>query len=216
MRVVVPILVAVGLVMTGPSGQAQTILNGSFELSTADPPPGTFSTLSSGSAVIIGWTVGGNGVDYINGFWQASAGTHSLDLSALDTGSISQSAIITVVGQQYRVTFDMAGNPAVGIGNAVKRLTVQATGGSAQTNQFDVTGKTVNNMGWTTMLYDFVATSTTTTLTFTSLEGSSAGPALDNVSIAAIPVPEPTGIVAAVAVAGLGVRAVRRRRVIAG
>ena len=58
----------------------------------------------------------------------------------------------------------------------------------------------------------YVATSTTTTLTFTGLDNNPFGAAIDNVTIA--PVPEPAGLLA-VAVTGLAVRAVRRRKLAA-
>jgi hypothetical protein len=47
-------------------------------------------------------------------------------------------------------------------------------------------------MGWTTQTYSFTATGPSTTLSFTSLENSAYGPALDNVALADVtPVPAP-------------------------
>lgn len=189
----------------------QSIVNGSFELGSPSDAGG-FTQLSSGSTAMTGWTVGGSGIDWIGTYWQPSAGSRSVDLSATNAGSISQSGISTVIGQPYRISFDMAGNPTPGYGSPIKNMTVQATGGSVQNYQFDTTGRTTINMGWTTMVYDFVATSTSTTLTFSSLDLTPTGPAIDNITIA--PVPEPTSVLAVAAVAGLGVRAVRRRRAV--
>jgi choice-of-anchor C domain-containing protein len=192
----------------------QSVVNGSFELGSPSDGRQGLTTVSSGSTNITGWTVGGNGIDWIGPYWQAASGTKSIDLSALSAGSISQDNIATTVGQQYRVTFDMAGNPDGG--NVVKSLNVQATnGGTTQTYTFDTTGKSKTNMGWTTYLYDFFATSSSTTLSFTSLDTGPYGPALDNVSIQVIPVPEPASILGVAAVAGLSVRTLRRRKAVA-
>ncbi|MFO0851882.1 MAG: choice-of-anchor C family protein [Gemmataceae bacterium] len=201
-------VLAIGVAV--PAAHGQSVVNGSFELGSPSDGGQGFTQLSSGSTAITGWSVGGAGVDWIGIYWQPSAGNRSVDLSALSAGSISQSGISTVIGQPYRISFDMAGNPTPGFGSPIKNMSVQATGGSVQNYTFDTTGRTTTNMGWTTMVYDFVASSTNTTLTFSSLDLTPTGPAIDNVTI--IPVPEPTSVLAVAAVAGLGVRAARRRR----
>ena len=155
---------------------AAPLNNGSFELGT---DPGSFTQLADGSTVITNWTIGGNGVDYIGTYWTASDGSRSIDLSATDTGSVSQT-FTTIVGVPYKVTFDMAGNPAGG--NQIKNMTVSA-GGAPTAYTFDITGHNLVSMGWTSKTFNFVATSTSTTLTFTSLEANAFGPALDNVVI---------------------------------
>jgi hypothetical protein len=45
------------------------------------------------------------------------------------------------------------------------------------------------NMLWQEMTWDFTATSTLTTLSFLSKESDAYGPALDNVSVVAVPLP---------------------------
>lgn len=206
--VVIPVIASMWIGAVAPSARGQSIVNGSFELGSPSDGGAGYTTVSSGSSAITGWSVGGGGVDWIGSYWQPSAGNRSVDMSATTAGTISQTGITTVIGQAYRISFDMAGNPDGG--SAIKRVDVLATGGSTQTFQFDTTGQTKANMGWTTMVYDFVASSTSTTLSFTGLDNNPYGAALDNVSIA--PVPEPTSVLAIAAVAGLGVRAVRRRR----
>jgi choice-of-anchor C domain-containing protein len=176
------IIILVSLTFTSSSAWAG-LINGSFELGT---DPGSFKTLNPGATDITGWTITGQ-LDYIGTYWQASDGGRSLDLSGLSAGSIQQD-IDTIIGSTYIVNFDMAGNPD---GDpTIKQLTVEAVGVDAQAFDFDITGHTKSNMGWQTMQWLFVANVTTTTLKFTSLVGDTGwGPALDNVTVTAVPAP---------------------------
>ncbi len=76
----------------------------------------------------------------------------------------------------------MAGDP-VGAPQ-IKQMRVTAAG-QGRNFSFDVSGRSTNNMGWQTKSWVFTATSTSTTLEFSSLNqgGGSSGPALDNVSV---------------------------------
>ncbi len=117
--------------------------------------------------------------------WVPTEGVQSLDLDGISAGAIYQD-VPTVAGQQYTITFSIAGNP--GAGTAVK--TVQVTAGSAsQAFTFDTTGKTPSNMGWTQQTLAFTATGSTTRLQFASLDdaNSAGGPALDGISVVATP-----------------------------
>jgi choice-of-anchor C domain-containing protein len=165
--------------------------NGSFEegidpAGTADAPVGG-TALSALSRNIRGWNIGGNGVDYIGGLWSAADGKRSIDLNAALPGNISQ-RVNTVVGDLYEVVFALAGNTE---GQpTVKTMTVQATGSNEMEYSVDTTGKTGKSMGWSDKVYEFVATSKTTTISFTSTttqknsDGLSPfGPTLDNVRI---------------------------------
>jgi choice-of-anchor C domain-containing protein len=187
----IAIIILVSLTFTGSSARAG-LINGSFELGT---DPGAYMTLNPGATDITGWTITGQ-LDYIGTYWQASDGSRSLDLSGLSAGSIQQD-IDTIIGYTYIVNFDMAGNPD---GDpTIKQLVVEAVGVDAQAFDFDITGHTKSDMGWQTMQWSFVANAATTTLKFTSLVGDTGwGPALDNVSITAIPAP------AALVLLGLG------------
>ena len=178
----VVIIILVSLTFTGSSASA-ALINGSFELGT---DPGAYKTLNPGATDITGWTITGQ-LDYIGTYWQASDGSRSLDLSGLSAGSIQQD-IDTTVGYTYIVNFDMAGNPD---GDpTLKQLILEAVGVDAHAFNFDITGHTKSDMGWQTMQWSFVATSATTTLKFTSLVGDTGwGPALDNVTVMAIPAP---------------------------
>jgi choice-of-anchor C domain-containing protein len=161
---------------------AAGLSNGSFENGTYVDGGFGFQTLAAGSTTITGWTVGGAGVDWISTYWTAQDGNMSLDLNALLPGSISQT-FATSPNNTYVVQFYLAGNPAGG--PATKGLTVIATGATSQSFTFDTTGKSLTAMGWVLSTYTFVATSSSTTLTFTADTSNTSpyGPALDNVTV---------------------------------
>jgi len=207
MRKILLVLLALtatsSMVMAGP-----TLINGSFE--SASVNPGSYVTLSEGSTAITGWTVIGTiqytkSIDYIGGYWQAADGSRSIDLNGYnDRGGIQQ-AIETVAGQKYEVRFSMSGNPDGS--PAEKKLIVSA---DAQSDDFVyvVTGSK-SNMKWASYVWYFTATDESTLLTFQSAIDGSFGPALDNVSISAVPAP------GAILLAGLGtglVGWIRRRQ----
>ena len=176
-----------------PVAQATPFVNGSFE---AGVDPGSFSTLNVGdSTSITGWTVGGgqNSIDYIGSYWIAANGFRSIDLNGLGAGSISQTFDV-VSGQTYQVSFQMAGNPAGG--PTLKTLTGTANATVYVPPGFNISGADLNNMGWLTHTFTFTATGSSETLTFASTTfGNSGnvaypfafGPALDNVSVTAVP-----------------------------
>jgi choice-of-anchor C domain-containing protein len=173
---------AAALLVTSMSAGAATIVNGGFEGAFSS----TFQTLGTGSTAITGWTVSSGSVDWINTYWQPAAGSYSLDLSGDEAGSISQQLTGLSVGQRYRIKFAVAGNPD----NAptVKSLNVSAAVDN-QTFTFDVTGNSRADMGWLYNSFDFVAGSTSTMLSFQSSTTTAFGPALDDVSISAVPLP---------------------------
>lgn len=206
MRSVVAMILSVALAGTA---SASIITNGSFEQGT-NPPTSGFTTLSASSTAITGWTVGGQGVDWIhNSYWNASDGIRSIDLSGPGPGSISQT-FSTIPGQAYEVRFDMAGNTDGG--PALKTLTV-SVGGPPLTFTFDTAGKSrPGNMGWETKSFVFTATSSSTTLTFMSTTNTAFGPALDNVSVTFVPEPLSMVVFSGLMVSGLA--AVRRRKAV--
>jgi len=196
------LLAGAALLLGAQSAYAVTITNGSFETPTVTDP---FITLAPGDTSM-GWLVGGAGVDQIRNNWQASDGFQSLDMSALAEGSVSQGLSGLTVGQQYTVTFDMAGNPT----GDTKSMEVSA-GGISSLYSFNTAGKTTASMGWATQTFIFVATATTDTLTFLSLTPGSGGPALDNVSIAATPIPGAILLFGS-ALGGMGFLGYRRKK----
>lgn len=174
------------------------IQNGSFESTVVTSP---YTTLTSG---LTGWNIVTGNVDLIGNYWAPSDGNQSLDLNGTTAGSISQT-FATTSGQKYHISFDLAGNPDGG--DPLKTLLVSI---SPQVfYSFNTTNQSKVNMGWTTNGFDYIATANTATLYFLSMQNSAYGPALDNVSVTAVPEPESYAML----LAGLGLMgAIARRR----
>ena len=140
--------------------------------------------------------MGGDGasVDYIGSYWQPGEGSRSIDLSGTlngttittPNGSLSQQ-FLTTADQQYRVSFLLAGNPDNGPTEKVAGVLV---GLDLFSYQFDITGKTKTSMGWTPISFLWTAAITGwSTITFSSDTATQFGPALDAVSVEAVPLP---------------------------
>lgn len=145
-----------------------------------------------GSTAITDWTVTRDDIDVV-GYWQAADGFVSLDLNGTPgVGGIAQ-AFPSTPGETYDVLFAQAANASDG--GRISTMGVTAAGQSAQYS-FDCTGRTAQNMGWTTRTWQFTAVDTTTTLEFYSLDTHDpyVGPMLDNVIVNAVPEPASLGI----------------------
>jgi choice-of-anchor C domain-containing protein len=203
-------VLTISALTVSPASAANLIQNGSFEIGTQNPPSGSFLFLTTGSTVMTGWTVSQGTVDYKGTFWQASDGSRSVDLTGDRAGAIQQT-FNTTIGETYRVTFDMAGNPARD--PIIKNMRVSAGGNSADFS-FDITGKSFTNMGWVSNSWDFTATGTTTTLSFLSLaNNTNAGPALDNVSVEVLSsTPEPSSVLGLLSLGILGLGFTLKRK----
>jgi choice-of-anchor C domain-containing protein len=176
-----------GIVLMGSFNfaAANLVIDGGFELPSIT---GTFTTYNPGA--MGGWTVVSGSVDLIHNYWQPAEGTQSLDTAGNISGKIQQT-IATTIGTTYRLTFDMSGNPD---GNPTIKSLFVTFGSVSQTFNFDTTGITRANMGWTAMSWDVVATSSSSLLSFQDSGGTAYGSALDNVSLVAVP--EPATVVA--------------------
>jgi choice-of-anchor C domain-containing protein len=173
--------VVASIVLAGSALAFAGLNNGGFENGTYTG--GTYQNLvaGTGSATTIpGWTVTAGDIDWIQGHWISQTGARSVDLSGWNAGAISQT-FPTTIGNTYFVAFYLAGN--AGAGPTIKHLTVSATGAAPASYTFDTTGHTYSAMGWTLKGYSFLATSLSSTLTFTSTDATNAGPALDNVVV---------------------------------
>jgi choice-of-anchor C domain-containing protein len=167
------------------TAHAAAFVNGSFE--DANVAVGGFTTFGAGSTAIEGWTVGSGSIDYVGTYWQAGEGSRSLDLSGGAAGSIWQT-FDTVAGQLYSVTFMLSGNPEGP--PPLKTIRVEASGATSSDYSYLIGNNSRAAMGWETHSYIFTANSTSTTLSFTNVSSNSAfGPALDNVTLTAVPEP---------------------------
>jgi choice-of-anchor C domain-containing protein len=196
---------AASLLLAG-AAQAALVVNGSFE---DGPVPGGFSTFGTGSTAISGWTVTGGSIDYIGTYWNASDGIRSLDLSGNEAGTIAQ-MIPTVAGTRYTVSFDYSSNPDQGY---AKSMLVGF--GSATPVSFTFSTPIQRPLVWLTGTATFVATGSSTQLSFQSSTPGPWGIALDNVAVNGA-VPEPTTwamLIAGFGMVGVGMR--RRRTDIA-
>ena len=172
--------------VVGPVSAA-TIANGDFEQTVVS---GDFDTLGVGSSGLTGWNIVSGSIDHIGTYWDASSGNQSLDMSGASAGAISQLLGGLIVGQLYEIFFDLAGNPDNVQGIKTLQVSVDPSTGSVVTYDFNTLGNTRSGgMDWQTEYFSFVATSTDALLTFASLTNTAYGPALDNVGLAAVPLP---------------------------
>jgi choice-of-anchor C domain-containing protein len=149
-------------------------------------------------------------IDWIGTYWEPSQGNRSVDLNGNGQGSISQVIKNLIVGVKYVLSFDTSGNTD-GL-PTVKSMRVKVSDGVnnfTDSYTFDTAGSDIPTpMNWKANTFTFTATDTEMELLFASGDGGAYGMALDNVSIAAVPLPA-AGLLL---VAGLGGLAMVRRR----
>lgn len=200
-KLVVSAAMTIGL---AASAGAATITNGSFEDHTAFS--GGFTTLGTGSSALTGWTIDSGSVDLIGSYWEAAEGVNSVDTSGGAPGKISTTITDLIIGSRYLLSFDIAANPD-GAPEA-KNLLVDVAGATntVAANRSDSTRP--SPMNWRTVTLGFTATDTSEVLSFASDSGTAFGPALDNVRIAAVPLPATLPL----ALIGFGALGMLRRR----
>jgi choice-of-anchor C domain-containing protein len=173
------ILLLTALVFVATGAQANLVSNPSFETGI---DPGSFKTIEVAGTDITGWSVVGASVDYIGSYWTAADGTRSIDLSGKvgDAGSLSQAISGLSAGTTYYVTFALAGNNDGPPDPKTVRVDVGGYSG---------TFTSPKGIIWVDKTFNFISPSTDVTLTFTSLDNTGFGPALDNVRMNAVPLP---------------------------
>ena len=196
------VLVSLAALVLGTAAGAVTVINGSFENNPngsvvfAARASDTFDSSAALSSAVqfAGWTVFRGGVAYIDQQWQASDGNQSITLSSDGAGGIAQRISGFVIGQRYRMSFDVSADPASPKNSA--RLYYSASGG--ETTKFDYisNGNTPDDMQYRHVTYDFVASGKTQQIVFFGIDDQ-FGPVLDNVSISAIPEPATWGLMIA-------------------
>ena len=187
------------------SPQANLLTNGSFESGAFVNQGNDTMSLAPGSTVITGSTVVTDTTAWIgptNPFGlSASNGSFFLDLTNYQLGppfaGMSQT-IATIPGATYSLSFDLGSSTFWGRPDSISA----SAAGTLQTFTSPATG---GNNDWQSVLMQFVATSTTTTVLLQGASGINYI-GLDNVDVefvsgpGPIPIPEPTTL----ALLGLG------------
>lgn len=162
---------------------ANLVHNGSFERPEVD---GTFDTYPA-DGTIPRWTVGGTVDITEEPAFDAVRGTQSpqaLDLNGTGPGSVSQS-IATEEGQDYLLSFFLAGNP--GCAPALKVLDVSWDGALVATFYYDTTGQAAGDLNYQLRTLELTAEAgAATELKFAGTNAGCGGPMIDVVRVTEI------------------------------
>jgi len=213
-RTALQVLLLTAALGVATSSQANLLTNGSFESGAFVNQGNDTMSLAPGSTVITGWTVVTDTTAWIgaaNPFGlTASDGSFFLDLTNYQAGppfaGMSQT-IATIPGATYSLSFDLGSSTFWGRPDSI----TASAAGTLQTFTAPTTG---GNNDWQSVLMQFVASSTTTTVLLQGASGFNYI-GLDNVDVEFVSgpgptIPEPTTL----ALLGLGLAslAVARRR----
>lgn len=203
-KIGVSVLAGASCMMALPAARADLVVNGSFE----EYGGSGNSNIGMGIAP---WVIGSPGIDIVipelgeGHYYLPADGEVSLSLNWFNPASISQ-ALVTEPGQSYEVSFWMAAE--IYGGTQWRTMDVTWNGALLGSPAFEYTGQGPEEMGWTR--FTFLAEGTgSDTLAFLSTTPANFGPALDNVSVTAVPVP------GTLALMSVGLIALRRRRRVA-
>ncbi|WPN56928.1 DUF642 domain-containing protein [Pseudomonas sp. P9_31] len=178
-KYVAPLLLSAALLGAGGNAVAANLLvNGSFE----QPGCGGSCTLDTTEQAnfITGWTTFLSGVEYFS--TTAADGVAIVDLAnyVYENGGGIQQNFATTVGAQYRLTFS-AGNSRYAGRSGDGVIQVKVAGQTVTFNTPSANGVTVE---WSTITYDFTATTAQTTLAFSNEQNPYANFAfIDNVIV---------------------------------
>lgn len=176
-----------------PSAFAELVTNGDFESPSSIGSLATYTAVDSSSLFISGngWTVSTGDIDHIGTYWVGADGGESIDMDGNNPGQIQQT-LVTVIGQEYVLSFFLAVNSDVATSGT---RSVQVDAGVDLTSGTLTLTKTstssTSNMEWANYGFRFTASTTSTILSFTSLDaaGTGSGIALDDVSVFEAPEP---------------------------
>jgi hypothetical protein len=190
------------------------VVDGSFEDQAQGL--GTWNVYSS----IDGWTATTGGIEVRNSVaGTAENGVNFVELDA-NFNSVMDQTVATVDGQAYQLSFWYSSRPVSPDNGAFPGLIVPAGSnglsydvGAGDVSVYAPTANTDLDNDWTLYTTTFIATGSTTTLTFSATGTSdSFGTSLDNVILTAVPEPGELSLMATglVLLAGLARRRQRR------
>lgn len=181
-------------------------INGTFQ--PGPTPSGViFDTIVAGGTIGGGgnptWTVtdgsndpGDGSVDWIGSYWNpppATPGGYSVDLDGLNPGGIAQT-ITTTVGETYQLSFYLSANPDGPPDPKGLQVTAVVATGDSSANFSVPIGTSEPNLTWTAESIQFVASTNSTTIAFTSLDPATEGgllpaygPVVGGVTLTAVP-----------------------------
>jgi Protein of unknown function (DUF642) len=214
-------LSAFALALTiGPHCHAAAFSNGSFESPASRDVSGSpgYQTLSAGSTDLSPWVIGMDSVDLLNVtntivVGAAYDGSQYVDLSGNAAGQLTQT-FDTTPGNLYQFSFAYADNytgpPTVH--SATFRIYDTSGNVFAPTTIFHSTSMS-GNLDWTLFAGVFLASDTTASIEFTSLDNTASGILLDDVVILEA-IPETSTMMAALLTCAvlIGHALMRRRR----